>query len=158
MKGFQSKSLHSKTEIKTMKVYRPYYVHNGRKVYLETCISEKETQWALKQFTTAQWSKDFSWESTNVEISEENMAVLYIEFSHYKDDFTSDFVGVSFDFPKGKWERVSPNYWKDSQGNHVKRFILPFKSLTRREQIEKELDEMYLQELSVMEEISNAQE
>ena len=125
---------------------------------METCISSEEAQWALQQFITAQWPKNFSWECTDVEIVEENVAVLYVEFSFYKDDFTSDFVGISFDFPEGKWERVSSNCWKDSQGNHIKRFILPFKSLTKREQIEKELDEMYLDELPVMEEISKAQE
>lgn len=157
MKGFQSKSLPPKTEI-VMKLYKPYYVCNGRKVYRETCISQEEAQWALKQFIIARHPKDFSWESTGVEIVEKNVAALYVEFSYYKDDFTSDFVGVSFDFPKGEWERVSPNYWKDSVGNHVERFILPFKSLTEREQIEKELNEMYLDELPVMEEISNAQE
>ena len=143
-----------------MKIYKPYYVYQGRKVYLETCTSDKEAKWALEQFTTAQLPQDFSWEYTGTEISDEEVVIIYVEFSYYKDDFTSDFVGVGFDFPKGEWERVSPSYWRDTQGNHVERFIRPFKgqSSTKREQIEKELDEMYLNELPVMEEISNAQE
>jgi len=141
-----------------MKVYKPYYIHEGRKIYLETCLSLKEAHWALQRFASGYYPEGFSWEYTNIEFSEENVIALYVEFSYYKDEFTSDFVGVSFDFPEGDWERTSPSYWKDSQGNHVERFIRPFKSLTKREKIYQELNEMYLEEFPVMEEISNVQE
>ena len=109
-----------------MRLFKPYYVREGRKSYLETCLSEEEAQWILKRFTEGYHPNGFSWEDTGMEISEENVAVLYVEFSYYKDDFTSDFMGVSFKFPEGKWERITPSYWKDSDGYHVERHILSY--------------------------------
>lgn len=54
---------------------------------------------------------------------------VFILFSWYTDDFTSDFSGISLKLEKlmdnpEDWTQINESCWKDVEGNRIERFLL----------------------------------